>query len=165
MPRAARNCGRLSTVIQRKARPAQALRSLSKTRSSSASPAPNSACAETSRPTTSPMANSRGAPGRRDQIKRCSSIPTRPSTLESLSAPTASLKTWNGDQWKIGGGSTWGWYSYDPDLNLIYYGTANPSTSNPVQRAGPTASPSTRSGRCRSSLAIPIRARRHGPIG
>ena len=25
-----------------------------------------------------------------------------------------SLKTWNGDQWKIGGGSTWGWYSWDP---------------------------------------------------
>jgi PQQ-dependent dehydrogenase (methanol/ethanol family) len=27
--------------------------------------------------------------------------------------------TWEGDQWKIGGGTTWGWYSYDPDLNLI----------------------------------------------
>ncbi|MGA7325810.1 MAG: lanthanide-dependent methanol dehydrogenase XoxF5 [Rhodomicrobium sp.] len=48
----------------------------------------------------------------------------------------SSLKTWQGDQWKIGGGSTWGWYSYDPKLNLIYYGTANPSTWNPVQRPG-----------------------------
>ncbi|HER19492.1 MAG TPA: PQQ-dependent dehydrogenase, methanol/ethanol family, partial [Chromatiales bacterium] len=28
--------------------------------------------------------------------------------------------TWEGDQWKIGGGTTWGWYSYDPDLNLVY---------------------------------------------
>ncbi len=26
----------------------------------------------------------------------------------------SSLKTWKGDQWKIGGGCTWGWYSYDP---------------------------------------------------
>nr|MBX2885465.1 PQQ-dependent dehydrogenase, methanol/ethanol family [Granulosicoccus sp.] len=44
--------------------------------------------------------------------------------------------TWEGDQWKIGGGTTWGWYSYDPDLNLMYYGTGNPSTWNPVQRPG-----------------------------
>jgi PQQ-dependent dehydrogenase (methanol/ethanol family) len=44
--------------------------------------------------------------------------------------------TWEGDQWKIGGGTTWGWYSVDPELNLIYYGTGNPSTWNPVQRPG-----------------------------
>ncbi|MFO1088091.1 MAG: methanol/ethanol family PQQ-dependent dehydrogenase [Hyphomicrobiales bacterium] len=44
--------------------------------------------------------------------------------------------TWQGDQWKIGGGTTWGWYSYDPDLNLIYYGSGNPSTWNPTQRPG-----------------------------
>ncbi len=44
--------------------------------------------------------------------------------------------TWEGDQWKIGGGTTWGWYSYDPDLNLVYYGSGNPSTWNPVQRPG-----------------------------
>ena len=49
----------------------------------------------------------------------------------------SSLKTWNGDQWKIGGGSIWGYMSYDPELNLIYYGTGNPSTWNPAQRAGP----------------------------
>ncbi|HEY0204158.1 MAG TPA: methanol/ethanol family PQQ-dependent dehydrogenase [Acetobacteraceae bacterium] len=48
----------------------------------------------------------------------------------------SSLSTWQGDQWKTGGGSTWGWYSYDPALNLVYYGTGNPSTWNPVQRPG-----------------------------
>ncbi len=48
----------------------------------------------------------------------------------------SSLKTWQGDQWKIGGGGTWGWLSYDPELNLIYYGSGNPSTWNPVQRPG-----------------------------
>ena len=48
----------------------------------------------------------------------------------------SSLKTWQGDQWKIGGGATWGWISYDPQLNLIYYGSGNPSTWNPVQRPG-----------------------------
>lgn len=45
-------------------------------------------------------------------------------------------KTWPGDQWKIGGGTTWGWYAYDPDLNLFYYGTGNPGTWNPTPRKG-----------------------------
>jgi PQQ-dependent dehydrogenase (methanol/ethanol family) len=53
----------------------------------------------------------------------------------------SSLKTWTGDQWKIGGGSTWGWYSWDPEANLVYYGTGNPSTWNPAQRAGPDGKP------------------------
>jgi len=48
----------------------------------------------------------------------------------------SSLKTWRGDQWKTGGGTTWGWYSYDKALNLLYYGTGNPSTWNPAQRPG-----------------------------
>ncbi|HVY80100.1 MAG TPA: methanol/ethanol family PQQ-dependent dehydrogenase [Steroidobacteraceae bacterium] len=48
----------------------------------------------------------------------------------------SSLKTWQGDQWKLGGGTTWGWFSYDPELNLVYYGTGNPGTWNPTQRPG-----------------------------
>jgi PQQ-dependent dehydrogenase (methanol/ethanol family) len=48
----------------------------------------------------------------------------------------SGITTWEGEQWKIGGGSTWGWYSYDPELNLMYYGTGNPSTWNPKQRPG-----------------------------
>jgi PQQ-dependent dehydrogenase (methanol/ethanol family) len=48
----------------------------------------------------------------------------------------SSLKTWQGDQWKIGGGTTWGWYSYDPELNAMFYGNGNPSTWNPKQRPG-----------------------------
>ena len=48
----------------------------------------------------------------------------------------SSIKTWKGDQWKIGGGTTWGWYSYDPALNAAFYGSGNPSTWNPAQRPG-----------------------------
>ena len=48
----------------------------------------------------------------------------------------SSIKTWKGDQWKLGGGTTWGWFSYDPKLNLVYYGTGNPGTWNPAQRPG-----------------------------
>ncbi len=46
------------------------------------------------------------------------------------------VKTWSGDAWKRGGGTTWGWYSYDPKLNLFYYSTGNPGTWNPDQRPG-----------------------------
>src|SRR3546814_15781067 len=48
----------------------------------------------------------------------------------------SSLKTWEGDQWKLGGGAVWGWLSYDPELNPVYYGSGNPGTWNPVQRPG-----------------------------
>jgi PQQ-dependent dehydrogenase (methanol/ethanol family) len=62
-----------------------------------------------------------------------------PEKTMSLGKPVvkdSSLKTWEGDQWKSGGGCTWGWYSYDPKLNLMYYGSGNPSTWNPKQRPG-----------------------------
>ena len=47
-----------------------------------------------------------------------------------------SLETWKGDEWKRGGGTTWGWYTYDPELDLLYYGTGNPGSWNPDQRPG-----------------------------
>jgi lanthanide-dependent methanol dehydrogenase len=46
------------------------------------------------------------------------------------------VKTWQGDQWKKGGGTVWGWVSYDPQSNLVYYGTANPGPWNPDARPG-----------------------------
>ncbi len=44
--------------------------------------------------------------------------------------------TWPGEEWKIGGGNVWGWVSYDPETNLIFYGTANPGPWDPSQRPG-----------------------------
>ncbi|HEX2544890.1 MAG TPA: methanol/ethanol family PQQ-dependent dehydrogenase [Ramlibacter sp.] len=46
------------------------------------------------------------------------------------------MKTWPGETWKIGGGTVWGFISYDPELDLIYHGTANPGPWNPEQRRG-----------------------------
>jgi lanthanide-dependent methanol dehydrogenase len=46
------------------------------------------------------------------------------------------VSSWPGDAWKIGGGGSWGWISYDPELNLIYYGTSNPGPWNPEVRPG-----------------------------
>jgi PQQ-dependent dehydrogenase (methanol/ethanol family) len=62
--------------------------------------------------------------------------PQKTTHLGKPIGPDSSTKTWQGEQWKIGGGTTWGWYSWDPETNLIYYGTANPSTWNPKQRPG-----------------------------
>lgn len=45
-------------------------------------------------------------------------------------------RTWPGEAWKIGGGTVWGFISYDPVLDLIYYGTGNPGPWNPEQRPG-----------------------------
>jgi PQQ-dependent dehydrogenase (methanol/ethanol family) len=46
------------------------------------------------------------------------------------------VKSWPPDMWKTGGGTMWGWISYDPALDLIYYGTANPGPWNPDVRPG-----------------------------
>jgi lanthanide-dependent methanol dehydrogenase len=62
--------------------------------------------------------------------------PQRTTSLGKPVGPDSGTNTWQGDQWKIGGGTTWGWYSFDPELNLIYYGSGNPSTWNPKQRPG-----------------------------
>jgi PQQ-dependent dehydrogenase (methanol/ethanol family) len=46
------------------------------------------------------------------------------------------VKTWPPDQWKLGGSNVWGWISYDPELDLIFYGTGNPGVWNPDIRPG-----------------------------
>ena len=51
-------------------------------------------------------------------------------------APNLGVASWPGDMWKIGGAGAWGWISYDPGLDLIYYGTSNPGPWNPDQRPG-----------------------------
>ncbi len=45
-------------------------------------------------------------------------------------------KTWPPDAWKIGGATVWGWISYDPESDLIYYSTGNPGPWNPDMRPG-----------------------------
>jgi alcohol dehydrogenase (cytochrome c) len=40
------------------------------------------------------------------------------------------------DSWKTGGGSTWLTGSYDPELDLVFWGTGNPAPWNPLGRVG-----------------------------
>ena len=46
-------------------------------------------------------------------------------------------ETWEGDDWEHGGASVWVTGSYDPDLNLTYWGVGNPGPDwNAAQRPG-----------------------------
>jgi glucose dehydrogenase len=55
---------------------------------------------------------------------------------ESDKGKDLGVSTWPPGHWKIGGGTVWGWVSYDPELDLIYYGTANPGPWNADARPG-----------------------------
>ena len=46
------------------------------------------------------------------------------------------VNTWKGEQWKLGGGTVWGWVSYDPETKLLFYATGNPGVWNPDLRPG-----------------------------
>lgn len=46
------------------------------------------------------------------------------------------MTTWPNGRWQSGGGPVWGWISYDPKTNLIFYGTGNPGPWNSNQREG-----------------------------
>jgi PQQ-dependent dehydrogenase (methanol/ethanol family) len=50
--------------------------------------------------------------------------------------PDQGIASWPAGLWKTGGAGAWGWISYDPDLDLIFYGTANPGPWNPDVRPG-----------------------------
>ncbi len=72
------------------------------------------------------------------KVGKNSSLNTWCAEGESFKAPATAPTTCkkNGDQWKIGGGSVWGWWPADFDENLVYYGSGNPSTWNPTVRPG-----------------------------
>jgi alcohol dehydrogenase (cytochrome c)/quinohemoprotein ethanol dehydrogenase len=53
-------------------------------------------------------------------------VPGDPSKPFENKAMEMAAKTWSGEWWKLGGGgTTWDAISYDPDLNLVYFGAGN----------------------------------------
>ena len=46
------------------------------------------------------------------------------------------VESWPRDGWRNGGAPVWGWLSYDPELDLVYYGTGNPAPYNAERRPG-----------------------------
>ena len=54
--------------------------------------------------------------------------------MPTTGSPIPALDSWYGDSWRLGGGAVWGWFSYDPELNYVYYGTGNCGPWNPDYR-------------------------------
>jgi PQQ-dependent dehydrogenase (methanol/ethanol family) len=54
----------------------------------------------------------------------------------SMKVANLGVTSWKNDQWKLGGSTVWGWVTYDPGTNTVFYGTANPGTWNPDLRPG-----------------------------
>ena len=65
-------------------------------------------------------------------------ILANPGTFKSFyeKGNDLSVKSWPKDGWKNGGAPVWGWMSYDPELDLVYYGSGNPAPWNTDQRPG-----------------------------
>jgi len=55
-------------------------------------------------------------------------------------------KTWPGDMWKTGGAATWLGGTYDPDVDLLFFGTGNPAPWNSHLRPGDNLFSSSRLG-------------------
>ena len=59
-------------------------------------------------------------------VWRFFTVPGDPSKPFENKAMQMAAKTWHGDWWKYGGGATvWDSMSYDPETNLLFFGTGN----------------------------------------
>lgn len=70
------------------------------------------------------------------------------------------IHSYPGDEWKRGGGSMWGWYSYDPELKLIYVSTGNPGLWSPSYRCGASTHEECNNGKWDNKWSMTIFARR-----
>jgi len=66
------------------------------------------------------------------------------------------------NNYKIGGGAAWGWYSYDPELKYVYYSTGNPGLWSPGYRCGekPLTQEGCNSGKWDNKWSMTIFARK-----
>ena len=111
---------------QPRARPRRWRRSWSRTGSSWAPRAESTASAAGSRRSTSPPARS---PGPRYNVGPGQRHAGQARHLQAVlrEGHRSAVKSWPKDGWKNGGAPVWGWLSYDPELDLVYYGTGNPA--------------------------------------
>ena len=64
-------------------------------------------------------------------------VPGDPSKGFESKAMETAAKTWSGEWWKVGGGgTTWEGIVYDPSLDLLYFGTGNPTAWYRALRGG-----------------------------
>ena len=68
---------------------------------------------------------------------RCYTVPGDPAQGFESKALEDAAKTWTGEWWKLGGGGTpWEGIVYDPTLDLLYFGTGNPTAWYRALRRG-----------------------------
>ena len=108
----------------------------SRTRSSSASRAASSACA--GRVTAYNIKDGKQVWRAYSTARTttCWSTRRRPPSSASRSARTLGPRPGRATSGRSAAAPPGAGMSYDPDLNLVYYGSGNPSTWNPVQRPG-----------------------------
>ena len=144
--------GRDAGRLQERATPRRSRRSSSRTRSSSASPAASTASAASSTPTTRRPASAPGASTR---------FPV-PASRATTRGPAI--------RGRRGGAGVWVTGAYDPELNLVYYGTGNPGPDyhsdsregrQPLQRLARRARRRHR----QAALALPVHAARRARLG
>ncbi len=70
------------------------------------------------------------------------------------------ISTYPNDEWKIGGGSPWAWYSYDPALKIVYYSTGNPGHWSPAYRCGDKTHEECNTGKWDNKWSMTIFARK-----
>ena len=79
----------------------------------------------------------------------------------SLGAGDLGIHTFPEDNnYKIGGGAAWGWYSYDPELKYVYYSTGNPGLWSPSYRCGAKTHEECNSGKWDNKWSMTIFARK-----
>jgi PQQ-dependent dehydrogenase (methanol/ethanol family) len=69
------------------------------------------------------------------------------------------IHTYPGDEWKRGGGAQWGFFSYDPDLKLVYTSSGNPGLWSPSYRCGQKTQAECNSGKWDNKWSMTIFAR------
>jgi glucose dehydrogenase len=70
------------------------------------------------------------------------------------------IHTYPNDEWTRGGGSPWAWYSYDPELKLVYASTGNPGNWSPTTRCGEDTHEKCNSGKWDNKWSMTIFARK-----
>lgn len=70
-----------------------------------------------------------------DELWRFYTVPGNPADGFENDAMKQAAKTWSGEWWKLGGGGTvWDSITYDPETDLVFFGTANAEPWNPAYR-------------------------------
>jgi PQQ-dependent dehydrogenase (methanol/ethanol family) len=59
-----------------------------------------------------------------------------PANTSGQAGMDLGLSSWTAQGWQRGGGATWGWLTYDPELELLYHGTGGAAPLNPLLRPG-----------------------------